>query len=224
MKTNIYFCVLVTMIVSSVWLIQSCREKTGDNGPVVQRGNPVLRCDTPIYDESTQTFSLTIHADSIGGASVSYELLDGDSVIVSTEDGQFTGILPFEEGYNVRMLAQWEDTTIERVIHVMDFVIPREPVEKMSAKELEQLINNCDKSLRRSKNEHLSQGVKLVVNGSKIVPPQMIPDVITLIENKVWQRVEVTTVEYDDNNLIRLVKLKPIGEEVEMDDDEDVDY
>lgn len=224
MKTNIYFCVLVTMIVSSVWLTQSCREKTGDNGPVVQRGNPVLRCDTPIYDESTQTFSLTIHADSIGGASVSYELLDGDSVIVSTEDGQFTGILPFEEGYNVRMLAQWEDTTIERVIHVMDFVIPREPVEKLSAKELEQLINNCDKSLRRSKNEHLSQGVKLVVNGSKIVPPQMIPDVITLIENNIWQRVEVTTVEYDDNNLIRLVKLKPIGEEVDMDDDEDVDY
>ena len=106
----------------------------------------------------------------------------------------------------------------------MDFIVPRDPVEKMTEDELELLINACDKSLRRSKNDHLAQGVKLVVEGTKLSPPQILPDVITYIENGVWQKVDVIKVEYDDNNLINSITLKPIGEVVDVDEDEDMEY
>ncbi len=224
MKTELRLLTIAATTLLTAVLFSGCREKASRSEQVMQRGEPVLSNDIPVYDKTTQTFSLTVHADSIGDATVSYALLDGDSVIMKSEDGQFSGIPPFEEGYNVRLSAQWEDTTIERIFHVMDFVVPREPVERMSAKELEQLINDCDKGLRRSKNEHLAQGVRLVVEGCKMTPPQMLPDVIFLIENGIWQKVEVANVEYDDNNLINIITIKPVGEVVDVDDEEDLEY
>ena len=224
MKTELRLLTIAATTLLTAVLFSGCREKASRSEQVMQRGEPVLSNDIPVYDKTTQTYSLTVHADSIGDATVSYALLDGDSVIMKSEDGQFSGITPFEEGYNVRLSAQWEDTTIERTIHVMDFVVPREPVEKMTKDELELLINACDKNLRRSKNDHLAQGVKLVVEGTKLSPPQILPDVITYIENGVWQKVDVIKVEYDDNNLINSVTLKPIGEVVDIDEDEDMEY
>ena len=224
MKTELRLLTIAATTLLTAVLFSGCREKASRSEQVMQRGEPVLSNDIPVYDKTTQTFSLTVHADSIGDATVSYALLDGDSVIMKSEDGQFSGITPFEEGYNVRLSAQWEDTTIERTIHVMDFIVPRDPVEKMTEDELELLINACDKSLRRSKNDHLAQGVKLVVEGTKLSPPQILPDVITYIENGVWQKVDVIKVEYDDNNLINSITLKPIGEVVDVDEDEDMEY
>lgn len=224
MKTELRLLTIAATTLLTAVLFSGCREKASRSEQVMQRGEPVLSNDIPVYDKTTQTFSLTVHADSIGDATVSYALLDGDSVIMKSEDGQFSGITPFEEGYNVRLSAQWEDTTIERTIHVMDFIVPRDPVEKMTEDELELLINACDKSLRRSKNDHLAQGVKLVVKGTKLSPPLILPDVITYIENGVWQKVDVIKVEYDDNNLINSITLKPIGEVVDVDEDEDMEY
>jgi len=224
MKTTLRLLTIAVSALIAAGLFSGCREKSAGSEQVMQRGDPVLKNDTPVYDETTHTFSLTVHADSIGDATVSYALLDGDSIIMKSDDGKFSGIIPFEEGYNVRLSVQWEDTTIERIIHVMDFIVPHEPVEKMTEDELELLINACDKDLRRSKNDHLAQGVKLVVEDTKMTPPQMLPDVITYIENGVWQKVEVTKVEYDDNNLINSVTLKPIGEVVDVDEDEDLEY
>ena len=224
MKTEVRLLTIAATTLLTAVLFSGCREKASRSEQVMQRGEPVLSNDIPVYDKTTQTFSLTVHADSIGDATVSYALLDGDSVIMKSEDGQFSGITPFEEGYNVRLSAQWEDTTIERTIHVMDFIVPRDPVEKMTEDELELLINACDKSLRRSKNDHLAQGVKLVVKGTKLSPPLILPDVITYIENGVWQKVDVIKVEYDDNNLINSITLKPIGEVVDVDEDEDMEY
>ena len=224
MKTELRLLTIAATTLLKAVLFSGCREKASRSEQVMQRGEPVLSNDIPVYDKTTQTFSLTVHADSIGDATVSYALLDGDSVIMKSEDGQFSGITPFEEGYNVRLSAQWEDTTIERTIHVMDFIVPRDPVEKMTEDELELLINACDKSLRRSKNDHLAQGVKLVVKGTKLSPPLILPDVITYIENGVWQKVDVIKVEYDDNNLINSITLKPIGEVVDVDEDEDMEY
>jgi hypothetical protein len=219
-----FFTMAAVMLVSAC-LLQGCKEKTAESEPEKQRGEPVLSHEAPVYDEATQTFSLTVRADSTGGATVSFALLDGDSIIMKSEDGTFRGIAPFEEGYNVSVEVQWEDTTIVRTLHVMDFVVPREPVEQIAKEELEKLINSCDKSLRRGQNDHLAQGVKLVVNDSKAAPPQMLPDVITLIENGVWKKVEVVSLEYDDNNLVTTITLKPIGEVVNVDEeDEDFDY
>ena len=215
--------VFAAMILS---LLLSCKEKqSGDDVISPHSDNPVLMAEKPLYDEETKTFSLTMMTDSTAGATLTFTLMEGNNVLMENHDGEFRGIAPFEEGYDVKMEAQWDDTTIVRVIHVVDFIVPREPVTKMSATELAQLINKGDLSIRRCDNDHLSQGVKLVVTGSQMAPPQMLPDVIMLITNGVWKAVEIVNLEYDDNNLITSITLKPIGEQVVIDeDDEDFDF
>ena len=208
-------------------LCQSCKQTASPDRSSSSRGEPVLKWDKPVYDEKTKTYSLTLYADSTSEAEVTYFLLDGDSVIMQNKEGLFTGITPFDEGYNVQATVVWSDTTITTPLaHVLDFAEQQERVEKMSAEELQQLIAACDASLKQGKNPHLAQGVKLVVNGCHGQPPSMLPDVIILIENELWKSVSVTSLDYDENNRITSIALKPVGEQVavEADDEEDEDY
>lgn len=207
-------------------LMQSCKQSATPSNEIASRGEPVLTAEDPIYDKESKTFSLKLYADSTAGAEVTYYLLYGDSILMQNMEGQFTGITPFEEGYNVQAKVVWSDTTIiTPIIHLFGFTVPQEPVEKMTAEELQSLINACDKSLKQGKNEHVAQGVKLVVNNCQMKAPRMIPDVIILIENKMWKSVEVTSLDYDDYNLITSVTLKPVGEKIAIDeDDEDLDF
>ena len=209
-----------------VCLMQSCKQSVAPNNEIAPRGEPVLVVEDPVYDKESKTFSLALYADSTAGAEITYYLLYGDSILMQNKEGLFTGIAPFEEGYNVQAKVVWSDTTIfTPIIHRFGFTVPQEPVEKMAAEELQRLINACDKSLKQGKNEHVAQGVKLVVNNSQMNAPRMIPDVIILIENKVWKSVEVTSLEYDENNLITSITLKPVGEIIAIDeDDEDQDF
>lgn len=207
-------------------LMQSCKQSGAPGNETARRGEPVLVVADPVYDKESNSFSLSLYADSTAGAEITYYLLYGDSVLMQNKEGLFTGIAPFEEGYNVRAKVVWSDTTIMTpVVHRFGFAVPQEPVEKMTAEELQRLINACDKSLKQGKNEHVAQGVKLVVNNCQMKAPRMIPDVIILIENQVWESVEVTSLDYDEYNLITSVTLKPVGEKVAVDeDDEDLDF
>lgn len=210
MDTKVSKHILIPMATVAFCMLSACGNFTREHG------TPTLCCEAPVYDDVTQTFSLIVMSDSTSGASLTFALIKGDSVIMESNDGQFCGIPVFEEGYRVRMEAKWKDTTVVRTAHVTNFVVPCDSVEKMSAAELEQLINSCDRSIRRASNKHLIQGVRLVVNDCRMVTPQMLPDVITFIENEVWQSVEVIDLKYDDNNLITSVTLRPIGEQAEI--------
>ncbi len=202
--------ILIPIATVAFSMLSACQNFTRESA------NPTLYCEAPVYDDVTQTFSLIVMSDSTSGAALTFALIKGDSVIMESNDGRFCGIPAFEEGYRVRMEAKWKDTTIVRTTHVANFVVPCDSVEKMSAEELEQLINSCDRSIRRGSNKHLIQGVRLIVNDCRMVAPQMLPDVITFIENEVWQSVEVISLEYDENNLISSITLRPIGEQVEI--------
>ncbi|MDE6278489.1 MAG: hypothetical protein K2M05_00800 [Paramuribaculum sp.] len=206
-------------------MLPGCKGSGGDNADGGERGEPVLIHEAPQYDEATGTFSLVIKADSVGNAKLRYSLIDGDSVIMRSDDGTFSGIAPFDEGYDVKLEVEWPDTVIERRCHIMDFVVPAAPVEKISAEDFAKLINSKAESLRRSTDEHVAQGVIFRVVDSKM-QPQMLPDAITLIENGLWQSVEVVKLQYNDNNLITEITVRPIGEktdDIDM-DDEDYDY
>lgn len=202
-------------------LLTNCGGKSSDE--TAENRNPVLSHGTPLYDEGTGTFSLEVSADSVEGASLMYSLILGDSVMARNEEGRFSGINPFEEGYDIKLEAQWPDTLIERMCHVMDFVVPTAPVEKISTSDLAALINAKDESLRTGSNEHIAQGVTLNVTGSRM-QPQMLPDVLVLIENGVWKSVEVIKLDYNDKNLVTDITLRPVGEKADVIDDEDEDY
>ena len=68
----------------------------------------------------------------------------------------------------------------------------------------------------------MAQQLKLTVLKSK-VKPTIIHDVLLQLDNKVWDSVKVAEVEYDDDNYIVAITLKPV-EHVEpvSEDDEDI--
>ena len=212
-------------------LTQSCRQTAASSQEDAKRGTPILVKDTVEYDKENGTFRLKVHADSIAGAKVTFLLIDGDMVLMESNDGRFSGIEPFEEGYNVQARVEWEDTAIVTpMMHLTGFVY-REPVEKMPMEELQKLINQRDKSISVGTNNHFMQGFTLQVSGSQY-KVESISDVFMLLKSGIWKSVTVTDVTYDDNNLITAIVLKPIGEQQEPkpkpgehdDDFEEVEY
>lgn len=206
------------LITSVVFVLLSCNKaNSGNEGN--DCGNPLIVVDTLTYDAESQTFSLQLHTDSIADAEVKYFLFDGDSLLQESTDGRFNGILPLEEGYNVQAQVVWSDTTIVTpIIHLVNFIVPREPVEKISQKDLQILINAQDHSLRFGDNEHLIQGVDVKMNDGQDVSFQ---DVFLNLDNKVWLSVQVTDIKYDENNLVTAIVLKPIVALVPNDEDDD---
>lgn len=206
------------LIASVAFVLFSCNKANpGNEGS--DRGNPLIVVDTLIYDAESQTFSLQLHTDSIADAEVKYFLFDGDSLLQESTDGLFNGILPLEEGYNVQAQVVWSDTTIVTpVTHLVNFIVPREPVEKISPKDLQALINAQDRSLRFGDNEHLIQGVDVRMDDGQELSLQ---DVFTYLSNKVWLSVQVTDLTYDENNLVTAIVLKPTVAPVPKEEDDD---
>lgn len=223
-KFNLRFgSILLIALFVFINLASSCKGKESGDVDSGERGDPVLTHENPVYDESTGTFSLVLNADSVGGASLIYYIIDGDSVIMKNDNGKFSGIQPLEDGYDVMLEVNWEDTVILRRFHILDFVVPVAPIEKISAEDLARLINSKDKSKRESIESYLSQGVGFIVVDSKM-QPQMLSDAVTLIDTGLWKAVEVVKLQYNDKNLITEITLRPIGEQVAEIDTEDEDY
>lgn len=209
---------LFPLLCASVWLVVGCGDRLSKSDS--KRGTPILRCDTLIYDKENNSFCLVLMADSTANAKCTYRLLmDNDSVLQENSEGKFCGIQPFDNGYDVVLEVEWPDTVIMRQLHVVGFVTPPEPVEQMTAQELQQLIVCKDPSLQRGTNEHLSQNVVVEVIGSRN-PPKMLRNVILMLESGEWSSVKVTDVAYDADNRISHIILRPVGENPVDEDDE----
>lgn len=222
MKKTKYYLEIALFYITPI--IVGCHQTTAPNDAKNLRGEPTLVCDTLVYDEGSKTFSLILHADSVADGKLTFYLLDGDSILMQNEEGQFSGIAPLEEGYNIQLRVEWSDTTVTTPVqHVLGFVIPREPVTKMTAEELQKLILSLDKSLATGSNEHLAQGVIINVIESK-VPATTFQEVMMNLKGHTWKSVLVTNVNYDDNNLITSLTIKPEGEIVIEDEEEEIDY
>ncbi len=217
MDIQIRFFSTMTLALLTLLFMQSCKSSPEKN---IERGEPILVVEGIQYDEGSQSFSLTLRVDSTGDAAITYYLYDGDSLIMQNTDGYFTGISPLEEGYNVRAHVEWNDTTIViPSIRVLGFVIQQETIEKLSDKEIQNLINIRDNEVLE---RHLAQQVELTILDSQI-KPSLMHDVLLQLENKVWDSVTVSDVKFDKNNLITAITLKPV-EHVEpiSDDDEEM--
>lgn len=181
--------------------------------------NPLLIVEDTIFDEATQTFNIILSSDSTDGATLTFSLLDGDSLLMQNETGQFVGIAPLNDGYYIQLKAKWKDTTIIRKDHIW-LPIPRKPVEPMAKEELQKLINEKDKSFKIGSNEHLTQGV-IVKTIECQKPVTTLLEVIERLEQGVWTSVEVKEVFYDENNLVSEVTLKPTEKVIAEEDYED---
>lgn len=207
-------CGLATIVVLSI--LPGCgKNYSGES----LRGEPTLVVESgPVYDESTHTFALTLRADSTAGASVTYYLSDGDNIVQENESGCFEGVAPLEIGYNVRMKVVWKDTTIVTpMTHVVGFVVPREPVERISKTDLERIFNAAD---RGQLDDYVVQGVRILLEDGQ---SSSLQDAFTYIKNKVWTTVSVTDVTYDENNYVASITIK-VEKRPESESDNDEFY
>lgn len=217
MEMHIRFFTMAMGALLTLFSMQSCNSSTDKSS---ERGEPQLVVvEGPQYDKDSQSFSLALRVDSADDATVTYFLYDGDSLLVQNADGRFTGIAPLEEGYNVQAKVEWSDTTmLTPLLKVMGFIY-KEPIEKLSVQQIQGLINKRNKE---TLEKHMAQQVQLTILDSKI-KPLLIHDVLLQLENKVWDSVTVSDVEYDENNFIVAITLKPV-EHVEpiSEDDEEI--
>ena len=87
---------------------------------------------------------------------------------------------------------------------------------------LEQLINNKDTALKRGTDNRISQSVILTINDSRTTPT-LLREVIRLIDYGTWQSVQVIEVSYDQASKINGITLKPIGEQLDEEDVEEIE-
>lgn len=210
---------LAFMCACSIGFI-TCKQNPTD---VTEKSHPTeisVRWDEPIFDEATQTFSLTTYADSTEDATVTYELLDGDQTIMQNQTGQFTGIAPLDDGYFISVRAEWSDTVITApVMHVNGFVY-KERVEQMPKSELESLINAKDREIQNNENPHLIQGLKVKVTNATL-EASTLHEVIQYINNGFWPSIKVLDVSYNEENRITSVTLQPTSEDLPEEADEE---
>ena len=225
MKKNNKLDFILVFSISALSFLTSCNNSPSPALESTPRGEPILRCDTLVFDENSRTFSLKLKTDSTADAKLHFQLLmDGDNILQESSEGYFSGILPFDNGYDVILKVEWPDTTITRQLHVVGFVEPIELVDKMTEEELKQLIISNDQSLKRGTNDHLSQSVSIkIIDCQSQTPPTMLRDVIGLLDRGEWESVEVIDLEYDSNNQITAITLKPIGEHLIVINENDYD-
>lgn len=78
-------------------------------------------------------------------------------------------------------------------------------VKKLSARELEALINKCDQRL--SLNTHPKISKNVVVSGGGV---QQFMDIEDRIKNKEWLSVKVVNVGYNDEGKVNRVRINPV--------------
>lgn len=186
----------------------------------------VLRYDDPCYDSITSTYSFTVLVDSADGTIFEYSLMDADSVLYHNETGVFTGIEPFNEGYDLMVKAVWQDTTIVHPSVRVWFPIFVPSVNPMTKEELTQLINAEDMSLQLNDNPHIAQGIEVVVTDAKLEASSLF-EVIEYIHHNQWSMVEVTAIHYNEQQRIDKITLKPKKEilpEPPVESDDDIDF
>lgn len=214
--SRFYISVAAVLVLGST--LQGCSQSTGIKS-AGRSNNPDLKCDTMLYDEQKGTFCVTVLADSVEGAQLAFQLLDGDSVLSQSSDGRFAGIAPCKEGYDVKMEAQWPDTTIVRRIRVFP-VAPVPPVDPLSKEQLAQLINSRDKTLIDGSNKYIAHDVEVSVKGSQLVKGRSsLQDVVMRLENNEWAEVIVDNMTHDEaTKLVKTVVLRPQGEKIPQPD------
>lgn len=214
MKKISSYLFILTAIICCQFSVTSCKE-------AIRHGQPTIHFDEPVFDEVSQTFSITLSADSVTDARVTFFLLDGEEILMQNETGEFSEIAPLDEGYNVQLSAEWPDTTIVTLPeHVFGFIIPKAPVTPMSKEELEQLINAKDVTIKRGENEYLAQAVSVKIVGNQSAVATLF-EAIEKLEQRLWTSAKISDVTYDENNLIIEVTLKPTEKVINEDDYED---
>ena len=135
----------------------------------------------------------------------------GDHAIIATSnDGKFNGVPASEDGTYV-LCAESETAKGEITISGFEKVYGIPKGQEMTAAELEQKINQQDKSLLAA-NPKVSTNPVLRFVG--IAEDDIRPDNIQKIFNKIklgtWERVKVVGVQYNESNCISSITITPI--------------
>lgn len=207
--------ILIALTITFVAAIYACNNTHVSS----EKHTPIVYVDTtsgkqPVWMEEDESFSLTAVADSTGDATLTFLLLDGDSIIMTSQTGQFVGIPQREEGYDLQVKAQWPDTVLFSLpISVTGFV-HLEKINPLSKEELQSLICSCDPEISSGKHKALAQPLNVVVEDSQHEPISTLSQVIQYIKLKRWKGVIVKNVGYDSTGHLTSITITPVGEQM----------
>lgn len=132
------------------------------------------------------------------------------SVVATSEDGNFKGVPASEDGTYI-LCAESETGSGETVVSGFEKVLGIPKGQEMKASELEQKINQQDKSLLAANPKVISNPILKFVN---LAEDDIRPDNIQKIFNKIklgtWERINVVNVQYNENNCICAITISPV--------------
>lgn len=155
------------------------------------------------------SYSLDV-TSSIPAGQVEYILSNFEKKYTST-DGHFRNIPATETGVYT-LIARNTNTGAQSDEKVVSgFVVVQANIQKMSAPELQRLVDNKDNSLvGAGANAAISPNVKLsfvnIQSGEKA--PQVFTDIFGKIRKEIWISVSVESVSYDSQNRISSVSFR----------------
>lgn len=168
--------------------------------------------DMKVDDDGNYNYIIKINHAPKEGFYVVISDIKTNEVVAKSKDGTFKGV-PFSKNEG-KYLAQIVDASSNEALSeptvIIGFVEVKSISKKLSAKELQDLINKQDPSLHGHDNEYLSPVYKIkyenLPKGSE--KPDNLSDVIEMLNMEVWTSIEVTSVEYDDTKHISSITLK----------------
>ncbi len=176
----------------------------------------------PVCDYNTMGYNLTININNLPKKAVAHyfihDKLKGDTVSKSN-NGRFRAI-PATESGEYSLYVHWTDSLGYPGLAVDTLLTGFKPFEKpkikkLEANELENLINKCDRKLS-VRNTKISSALRLEF--TNIMSEEKRPETIDEIYNKIkfgmWSSINVTSVDYnDDNQVVQITMLINHSEE-----------
>lgn len=191
-------------------------EKATDTNPTEAIVNEPPRfeiIDRKVDDEGLYAFKIRV--ENAPGKKFYYSVTDlsADVVIATSKDGSFSKIKASEDpegAYMIQLIASKGDTLLYQD-RVDGFMKVEHVDTKMTAEELQQLIDSRDQSLLGvGENKYLSPTCELRFNGlsENDEHPTNLADVLEKLDMEVWESAKVESIEYDDTKHIRSISFR----------------
>lgn len=169
--------------------------------------------DRKVDDEGLYAFKIQVV--NAPGNKFHFSVIDVSTgaVIATSKDGSFSKVKASEDpegAYMIQLIATKADTLLYQD-RVDGFMKVEHVDTKMTAEELQQLIDGRDQSLIGvGENKYLSPTCELRFNGlsENDDHPTNLADVLEKLDMEVWESVKVESIEYDDTKHISSITFR----------------
>lgn len=230
-------CFLISFLIGLLVTGHQIRQVVLPDTLVVKADTPVIKdsfvpliiehveCSEPSLMSKAGKYAFSINGAQANKANVSwyYQLFESKqetSPIAESNNGEFTNINPSKDGtYYLLTTATLAADTARLGQTLSGFNPLSKEVKKLSAHDVQQLINRHSPTIISQRHPSFAPGFKIIVFGEG-QPYTSFQEIANLMKTGVWTSVQVTGVHYDTDGRIDRVNMTRQKIDISDSDDE----